>query len=130
MSKLENNSRLLAAAPAMLEALENLENDDGQSMPSEAWLLIQNAVEAAGGTPKPVFATGCDAPHKKPDPLANRIIRDNEDTIQMLNEQRKSLIEALESMVNAYPYSPPCHGWEYKAAAHHLAETALTNARG
>jgi len=40
------NARLIAAAPDMLEALENIENDDGQ-MPVSAWNLIQAAIDKA-----------------------------------------------------------------------------------
>ena len=42
------NARLLAASWAMLEALENIENDD-QHMPSTAWDLIQAAIAKARG---------------------------------------------------------------------------------
>ena len=42
------NARLIAAAPDMLEALQNLENDDG-SMPKSAWNLVQNAIAKATG---------------------------------------------------------------------------------
>ncbi len=43
------NARLIAAAPDMLEALENIENDDAH-MPSTAWDMIQNAIcKAKGG---------------------------------------------------------------------------------
>jgi hypothetical protein len=38
----------LAAAPCMLEALENLENDDG-SIPDHAWKLVQDAISKAKG---------------------------------------------------------------------------------
>lgn len=50
------NARLIAAAPLMLEALENLENDDGLRMPDSAWELVQEAVEAATGRRKPSAA--------------------------------------------------------------------------
>jgi hypothetical protein len=43
------NARLIAAAPLMLEALENLENDDGTTMPASAWTLVLDAIEAATG---------------------------------------------------------------------------------
>ena len=44
----EANARLIVAAPLMLEALENIENDD-QHMPSTAWELIQAAIAEARG---------------------------------------------------------------------------------
>jgi hypothetical protein len=44
----EADARLIAAAPDMLEALQNLENDDG-SMPKSAWNLVQNAIAKATG---------------------------------------------------------------------------------
>jgi hypothetical protein len=43
------NARLIAAAPDMLEALQNLENDDGSSMPDSAWKLVQDAIAKATG---------------------------------------------------------------------------------
>lgn len=42
------NARLMAAAPDMLEALENIENDD-EHMPPSAWALIQTAITKARG---------------------------------------------------------------------------------
>jgi hypothetical protein len=45
--KLEN-ARLIAAAPDMLEALMNIENDD-KHMPDSAWNLIQKAIAKATG---------------------------------------------------------------------------------
>ena len=42
----EANARLIAAAPDMLEALTNLENDDG-SIPAHAWNLCQAAISKA-----------------------------------------------------------------------------------
>lgn len=39
-------ARLMAAAPDMLEALENLENDDG-SIPDHAWEMVQEAIKKA-----------------------------------------------------------------------------------
>lgn len=39
------------AAPLMLEALQNLENDAGQ-IPDHAWKLCQQAITAAGGSEK------------------------------------------------------------------------------
>jgi len=44
----EANARLIAAAPELLEALENLENDDG-SIPDHAWNLCQAAIAKAKG---------------------------------------------------------------------------------
>ena len=44
-------ARLIAAAPLMLKALENIENDD-EHMPETAWRLIQDAIaKAKGETP-------------------------------------------------------------------------------
>ena len=40
--------RLLVAAPDLLEALKNLENDDG-SIPAHAWALVQSAIAKAEG---------------------------------------------------------------------------------
>ena len=124
------NQELEAIGAQMLEALENLENDDGLRMPASAWLMVQVAIQAAGGTPKPIFDTGCDAPLKKADPLAIQIMRDDEDTIQSLNQERKALIEALEAMVCTHPYSPPCDSWKQKAEAHKQARAALAKAKG
>lgn len=42
-------ARKMAAAPAMLEALENLENDNGKSMPETAWKLVCQAIAQAKG---------------------------------------------------------------------------------
>lgn len=39
-------ANLIAAAPDMLEALENIENDD-KHMPSTAWEMIQDAIRKA-----------------------------------------------------------------------------------
>lgn len=47
----EREAKLTAAAPAMLEALENLENDDG-SIPAHAWKIVQDAIKLAGGRVK------------------------------------------------------------------------------
>jgi hypothetical protein len=44
----EADACLIAAAPDMLEALENLENDDG-SIPDHAWKLVQDAISKAKG---------------------------------------------------------------------------------
>lgn len=44
----EANARLIAAAPDMLEALQNIENDD-KHMPESAWILIQSAIAKAKG---------------------------------------------------------------------------------
>lgn len=40
------DARLVAAAPDLLEALQNLENDDG-SIPAHAWNLCQAAISKA-----------------------------------------------------------------------------------
>jgi hypothetical protein len=40
------NAQLIAAAPDLLEALQNLENDDG-SIPEHAWKLCQAAISKA-----------------------------------------------------------------------------------
>lgn len=42
------NASLIAAAPSMLHALENLENDSGQ-IPSHAWGLVLMAIAEAKG---------------------------------------------------------------------------------
>jgi hypothetical protein len=46
------NARLIAAAPDMLEALLNLENDGWANMPPSAWKLVQDAIAKATGTSK------------------------------------------------------------------------------
>lgn len=42
------DAHLISAAPDMLEALENLENDD-VSIPYHAWDLVQKAIKKAKG---------------------------------------------------------------------------------
>jgi hypothetical protein len=42
------NAHLIAAAPDLLAACENLENDDG-SIPEHAWRLVQDAIDKARG---------------------------------------------------------------------------------
>lgn len=42
------NAQLIASAPEMLEALQNLENDNGQ-IPAHAWKMVQNAIKKAIG---------------------------------------------------------------------------------
>lgn len=42
----EANAKLIAAAPDLLEALQNLENDNGQ-IPDHAWKLVQDAIAKA-----------------------------------------------------------------------------------
>ena len=42
------NCLLIAAAPDMLAALQNLENDDG-SIPQHAWKVVQDAIASATG---------------------------------------------------------------------------------
>ena len=44
----KGNAQLFAAAPDLLEALKNLENDD-YSIPPHAWELVQNAISKAEG---------------------------------------------------------------------------------
>ncbi|KZL17625.1 hypothetical protein PsAD2_02961 [Pseudovibrio axinellae] len=44
----------------LLEALENLENDDRQQMPPSAWQLVQEAIKAAGGASKPFTTPSAD----------------------------------------------------------------------
>lgn len=48
LEKDKANARLIAAAPEMLEALENIENDDAH-MPAAIWDLIQKAIAKAKG---------------------------------------------------------------------------------
>lgn len=43
-----NASLIIAAAPDMLEALQNLENDNG-AIPPHAWALVQAAIAKATG---------------------------------------------------------------------------------
>jgi hypothetical protein len=45
-----SNARLIAAAPDLLAALQNLENDDG-SIPDHAWALVQAAIAKATQPP-------------------------------------------------------------------------------
>lgn len=44
----QHNRRIRKAAPAMLEALQNLENDNG-AIPDHAWRMVQNAIAQATG---------------------------------------------------------------------------------
>lgn len=44
----EYDANLIAAAPDLYEALDNLENDDG-SIPDHAWKLVQAALAKARG---------------------------------------------------------------------------------
>lgn len=44
----ENMTAFRGIHDAMLAALENLENDDGQAMPPSAWDLVQSALRLAG----------------------------------------------------------------------------------
>jgi len=41
-----NNATLIAAAPEMLAALQNLENDNN-TIPAHAWKLVQDAIKSA-----------------------------------------------------------------------------------
>lgn len=43
-----SNAQLIASAPIMLEALQNLENDNGQ-IPPHAWEMVQKAIKKAIG---------------------------------------------------------------------------------
>jgi hypothetical protein len=43
------NAKIMTAAPEMLEALKNLENDDGKAMPPSAWRLVKDAIKKAEG---------------------------------------------------------------------------------
>ena len=42
----EKDAHLIAAAPKMLEALQNLENDSNQ-IPEHAWKLVKDAISCA-----------------------------------------------------------------------------------
>jgi hypothetical protein len=42
------NARLIAAAPELLEALENIENDDGH-IPESIWSMVKEAIAKAEG---------------------------------------------------------------------------------
>ena len=44
------NAALIAAAPDMLQALENLENDD-RAIPDHAWMMVKDAIDKAKGKP-------------------------------------------------------------------------------
>jgi hypothetical protein len=44
----EANQKLIASAPEMLEALQNLENDKNQ-IPAHAWKMVQDAITKAVG---------------------------------------------------------------------------------
>ena len=46
--KLEADARLLSAAPDLLEALENIENDDGR-IPETIWAMRNAAIAKARG---------------------------------------------------------------------------------
>lgn len=46
--EIEANARLIAAAPDLLMALENLENDAGQ-IPDHAWKIVKAAIAKARG---------------------------------------------------------------------------------
>jgi len=50
--QVSNRLKLIAAAPDLLAAAENLENDSGKMMPESAWNLLQDAIEKAGGQRK------------------------------------------------------------------------------
>ncbi len=50
-STIHANAHLIAAAPALLEPLENLQNDDN-SIPSHAWDMVQSAIAKAKGETK------------------------------------------------------------------------------
>lgn len=45
------DAKLIAAAPDLLEAAQNIENDDGH-IPITIWNMLQAAIEKAGGTRK------------------------------------------------------------------------------
>lgn len=47
------------------------------------------------------------------------------DVAKSVMDEVNTLEAALQAMVTAYEYSPPCHDWEAKAAAHNLADRAL-----
>lgn len=48
----KDDAVLIAAAPDMLEALENLENN-GVEIPDHAWIMIKNAIDKATGKSLP-----------------------------------------------------------------------------
>ena len=50
VSAKSDRTNLIAAAPDMLNALENLENDD-EAIPDHAWWLVQQAIIKAKGGP-------------------------------------------------------------------------------
>ena len=45
-AEMHANAKLIAAAPCLLAALQNLENDNGQ-IPDHAWKLVQDAISKA-----------------------------------------------------------------------------------
>lgn len=49
--EVEANASLIAAAPDLLEALENIDNDNGQ-IPDHAWRMIKSAIARAKGEAK------------------------------------------------------------------------------
>jgi hypothetical protein len=46
--EIKSNGKLISAAPEMLEALQNLENDNG-SIPEPIWKMVQDAILKATG---------------------------------------------------------------------------------
>ena len=64
----EANARLIAAAPEMLEALQNLTNDDG-GIPAHVWGLCQAAISKAGSSANATAQTPPESGTKNHQPM-------------------------------------------------------------
>lgn len=53
--------------------------------------------------------------------FARQLERENAELKKLVEQMR----DALEEMLYTYPYSPPCHGWQAKAAANKKAKAAI-----